>query len=739
VRGTHRIKLGASFGQTAFRQRDAVGTNGRFVFSSLADLEAGRATSFTRTLPGEATRGSGWAAALYLGDTWRPVEPLQLVYGVRVEGSGFGRAPAYSAAADSAFGLSTDRVPEEVHVSPRLGFSWSTGGDRPRSLRGGIGEFRGRTPFSLYAEVLNAGRGARGDAFLSCVGEGQIPVADLRRFRADPSAVPTTCADGSAGVPASGGRPNVAAFAPGFQAPRSWRASLGYDHTLYQRVTLSLDAFYVRGVSQYGVRDLNLASAPAFTLDGEAGRPVFAPAAAIDPGTGTIPIFASRRDARFAQAYEVHSGLRSETGALTVALNGMLSSIGSNFQLSYTLSRARDESSFAFGGPREGFASTITRGDPNRLERAPSDDDRRHTMSAIVGRVLGDAWEVSLIGRAMSGTPYTPWVAGDVNGDGVSNDAAFIFDPASTADPALGAAMRRLLDAAPEHAAACLRANLGGIVRRNGCRTGWEYSLDMRLGYTPDVRTLGRRLSLAVDVGNLPAGMDLLLHGSGGLRGWGQGGWANDDLLLYARGFDPETRSFRYEVNERFGQSRSRAALAGSPFGIQLSARLTVGPNPERDPWGGFIGLGLGDREGAVRIVEILTPASTPPAAGAEQTGVLDRLVPRPIEGILALRDTLGLSGEQAERLEAIRKALEDKNLPIRAEVGAALGGAGGTSPANPAAVFQRLGPRINQGRTHVQEALDQAQAVLTPEQWAKVPEGVRNAVATNSIRVQGT
>lgn len=738
VRGTHRIKLGASFGHTAFRQLDALGSNGSFVFASLADLEAGRATSFTRTLPGEATRGSGWGAALYLGDTWRPSEPLQLVYGVRVEGSGFGAAPARSPAADSAFGLHTDRIPTEVHVSPRLGFTWSTGGDRPRSLRGGIGEFRGRTPFSLYAEVLNAGRGAGGDAFLSCVGEGLVPAIDFRRFREDRSSVPTTCADGSAGVPASRGLPNVAAFAPGFEAPRSWRASLGYGFTLRQRVTLAIDGFYILGLSQYGVRDLNLASAPAFALAAEDGRPVFAPAAAIDSATGTIPLSASRRDGRFAQAYEVHSGLRSRTGAVTVALNGMMAK--TNFQFSYTLSRARDQSSFAFGGPRDGFASTVTRGDPNRPGWAPGDEDRRHSLSAIIGRPLGDAWEVSLIGRAVSGAPFTPWVAGDVNGDGAFNDAAFVFDPASTADAGLGAAMQRLLEAAPEHAAACLRANLGSVVRRNGCRTGWEHTLDMRVAYTPDLSSLGRRLSLGMDVSNLSAGLDLLLHGNGGLRGWGQGAWLNDDVLLYPRGFDPETRSFRYEVNERFGQTRSRAALSGSPFGIQLSARLAVGPNPQRDVWGGFIGLGLGGREGAIRIVERNPPSITPgEQPGAEQESTLDRLLPRPIEGILALRDTLGLSEEQAGRLEAIRKALEEKNLPIRAQLGAALGGTGGAASGNVGAIFEKLGPQLNQGRTNAQDALNQARAVLTREQWERVPESVRNAVAINSVRIQGT
>lgn len=748
VGGTHRLKLGASFNRATFEQRDAVGSNGMFSFASLADLEAGRPTSFTRTLAGATTAGSGWSAALYLGDTWRPFDALQLVYGARVEGSGFGVAPAYSAAAGSAFGLRTDRTPSEVHVSPRLGFSWRLPGDRPRSVRGGVGEFRGRTPFSLYAGVLNAGRGTDGDVFLSCVGPGRVPAADFRRFRADPASVPTTCADGSAGVPASGGLPSVTAFAPDFQAPRTWRASLGYDHTLRPRLTLSLDAFYVRGVSQYGVRDLNLAPAPAFTLGAEGGRPVYAPAAAIDPRTGAVPLSASRRDPRFAQAYEVHSGLASESGALTAALNGMFASIRTNFQASYTLSYTRDQSSFAFGGPREGFGWTITRGDPNRAEWAPGDQDRRHSLTGILGRPLGSAWEVSLIGRATSGAPYTPRVAGDVNGDGAFNDAAFVFDPASTADAGLSAAMQRVLDGAPGHAAACLRANLGSVVRRNGCRGGWEYSLDARIALTPTVGSLGRRLSFGVDVSSLPAGLDLLLHGSDGVHGWGQGGWLTDDVLLYPRGFDPVTRSYRYQANERFGQVRSRAAASGSPFRVQLSGRLTVGPNPDRDPWGGFIGLGMGAREGAVRITEQRpAPVQGTPAgpqklsvqSGPGGGSVLDLLLPRPLEGILALRDTLGLTAEQVERLEAIRKELEEKNLPIRAEIGAALGGTAGVPPSDPGAVFQKVGPRLNLGRRNVQDALDRARTVLTPQQWEKVPDELRNAVAASNIRVQGT
>ncbi len=56
-----------------------------------------------------------------------------------------------------------------------------------------------------------------------------------------------------------------------------------------------------------------------------------------------------------------------------------------------------------------------------------------------------DLIRLSWNGSFRSGTPYTPIVAGDINGDGYANDRAFVFDPAKTADSALAAGMQSLL------------------------------------------------------------------------------------------------------------------------------------------------------------------------------------------------------------------------------------------------------------------------------------------------------
>ena len=729
---THRLKLGGFLNYSGFRQESGTNRLGSFSFHSLADLEAGRPASFSRALAARSSKGAGWNAGLYLGDSWRPTRALQFTYGLRLEGSGYGDAPAYDAAVDSAFGARTDRLPRDLRLSPRLGFSWRLNeqGGALRLLRGGVGEFRGRAPFSLYAGVLEQTGLTGGAAQLFCVGSA-VPTPDWARFETDPASIPSACLDaGAGGGPQTGRGRAVSVFGEEFGAPRSWRASLGYQAQLRRTLRGSLDVSYARGAGLFGARDLNLREQPAFRLAAEGGRPVFIEAGGIVPRTGEVSLFGSRRDARFAQVFELYSGLESSTQQATLSLNGMLLPRRLSFQASYTLTRSRDEASFAGGSAQQGFAGTPTRGDPNRLEWAPSDMDRRHGLVGIVGLQLGPAAELALVGRASSGAPFTPLVGGDVNGDGARNDAAFVLDPAATTDAALAAAMRRVLDTAPGRVRDCLRAQLGELAARNSCRGPWTHSLDLRATLRPQLARLGlgRRLSLSADALNLGAGLDRLLHGAGDLRGWGQSRGRPDDVLLYPRGFDAATRQFRYEVNERFGQDRARRQAFGSPFNLQLSARVALGAQPGQAPIAALASGGpAGGGAGAGARRQARAEAGAEGRRRFEPDAFLARALPEPIGLILALRDTLKLTPEQTTRLQQLADSLAEKNRPIRDEVAAALAAAG--EQATPGELFQRVGPRLNEGRRNVQAALEQARALLTPEQWRRLPASVRNAV----------
>src|SRR5207244_13335513 len=92
-----------------------------------------------------------------------------------------------------------------------------------------------------------------------------------------------------------------------------------------------------------------------------------------------------------------------------------------------------------------GLANPTRAGDPSLLEWATTDYQRRHALLATATLAIGDAVELGVIGRLLSGLPFTPLVGSDINGDGARNDRAFLFDPATATDTAVANGMRALL------------------------------------------------------------------------------------------------------------------------------------------------------------------------------------------------------------------------------------------------------------------------------------------------------
>jgi hypothetical protein len=740
---THRIRLGGLFNTTRTTQQIASNPFGSFTFNSLADFEANRPAAFSRSLSVRERESGGYNAALYLGDTWRPRQTLQLTYGVRLEGSGVASQPAHNPEVERVFGFRTDAIPGEVHLSPRVGFSYTLGareGAQPLGvLRGGFGEFRARPAFALFGAARDATGLPDAQLQLSCIGAA-APVPDWQAYVAGTAGFPETCSDGDFLAQASGRAPAVTLFDSDFGAPRSWRASLGFQRRVMQFLGVSIDATYAQGVNLSGATDINLVGAPRFTLADEGGRPVFVSPAAIDPRTGQVGFLDSRVHPQFGSVMMMQSNLSSRTTQLTMGLSGFLPQWRVFFQSSYTLGSSRDQGSAAggfggFGGGMGGFgggmggASTSlpsTAGDPRDRDWAASDFDRRHMLNLTLGRQVRPWLDVTAIGRATAGAPFTPLIGADINGDGARNDRAFIFDPSATSDPAVGGAMSRLLEAAPSRVRDCLAEQVGTVAERNSCRGPWSYTLDFRANLRPELpRGLGRRLTISVDAVNSLAGVDRLLHGADGLRGWGQNN-RPDAVLLYPRGFDAGSQRFVYEVNERFGTPRQGNLALRNPFQLQVQGQFAVGRVPQG--FGGMMmgtGGGRGGRGGGWTGA---TGGGAPQAGGQGEggpvAGMLARAFPNPADRILELRDTLGLTEEQVERLQVVADTLRERQEALRAAVQEQVGGRG---QADPMEMFRRLQPRLAEARGHSEQALRDAEAILTPEQWARVPAEIRN------------
>jgi hypothetical protein len=426
--------------------------------------------------------------------------------------------------------------------------------------------------------VLGAPGTVGAETQLVCVGAG-VPIPDWSAYATGQAAIPSQCADSASGaaVPA---RPNVTTFDPRFKAPHALRASLA----LLQHVgtwSLTVEGAYARGKSQYGFRDLNLAGAPRFSLADEGGRPVYVPADSIVPATGTVSPTASRVQPAFGRVVLIRSDLESDTKQLSVALSGGTRR-GATVRVSYTLTRSRDQSSFACCSASQGFAAPTTAGDPNVPEWATSDLERRHALLATATYPLSDGLEIGMVGRLLSGAPFTPLVGSDLNGDGARNDRAFLFDPATESDTAIATGMRSLLSSASAGLRGCLQRQLGRIAARNSCTGPWQPSLDLQINWHPAWFGADRRLTLSLLTVNLLGGLDEWLHGAAQRQGWGNSS-SPDPVLLYVRGFDPGTERFRYAVNGRFGSLASAVGGVVAPFQLALQGQLTLGPSSGGD------------------------------------------------------------------------------------------------------------------------------------------------------------
>lgn len=568
------------------RQDGGANRLGSFGYNSIDDFARNQPTSYVRTLTQPVRDGSTWNTAAAFSHSFAPSRFFGLLWGARVEADGFGSAPARNPALEQALGVRTGAAPARLHVSPRVGFSYRYNRDRDNgsgmsvnnvgrffrpaqgTLRGGIGEFRDLLRPDVLADAA-AGTGLPGaTAVLSCIGAA-VPVADWSAFQADPASVPTECAGGG-GVLAERA-PAVSLIDPHYDVPRSWRASLDWS-TSFGAWLVHAGALGSYDLSQPGMVDANFSADQQFTLDAENGRPMYVSTAAIDPGTGAVSAAESRRSDQFGRVATRVSDLRGYGEQLTIGVSPDPFNSRNRFSfytsLNYTLQASRRQ--------YRGFDGAAF-GDPRRLEWSAGANDARHIVILSGGFFVPKVGTVTFFSRVQSGLPFTPIVQGDVNGDGRGGDRAYVPDfmrQSADVDPGLAAQLQSLVESGSESARDCIRRYRGKVADRNGCRGPWTQSLNMELRpWIPG--KFARRFRPTLYFQNVLAGVDQMLHGSDGLRGWGSPA-VPDPVLLVPRGFDAAAKRFQYDVNARFADTRPGHTALSNPFRLVLDFSMDL-------------------------------------------------------------------------------------------------------------------------------------------------------------------
>jgi len=182
---THRFR-GLLWGRLdGLREEGLSNGLGTYTFSSIDEFVARRASTFSRTLTEPPRDGKVWNLATALAHTFGATRYFNVQYGARVEVDGFASSPARNPALEQALGVRTGVAPSRVHVSPRVGFTFTYNRDKDNgqgtmqnqtgryyrymsgTLRGGIGEFRDLLRPNILADASAATGLNNGSTFLN--------------------------------------------------------------------------------------------------------------------------------------------------------------------------------------------------------------------------------------------------------------------------------------------------------------------------------------------------------------------------------------------------------------------------------------------------------------------------------------------------------------------------------------------------------------------------------------------
>jgi hypothetical protein len=374
-------------------------------------------------------------------------------------------------------------------VSPRLGFNYDVKGDRSLILRGGTGVFTGRIPFAwLGYAFYNDG-----------IGYGAFDVNNVAgKNKGD------VLKDGAKSFAFNNGQGNltqVDAMANNFKMPQVMRSSFAIDHTV-NGYKITLEGIYTKTMTDLKFQQVNLKdSVKYFTYDALKQMPIYLSGGA----TG------QKLNTGFSNAYELSNTDQGYRYSLTAQISKSYN-FGLNFMVAYTYGESYDLTN----GIRNSMESnwqlnqSLT---PNNPTLAYSNFDIRHRIISQFGYTKtwkkGSYSSISGVLSAQSGTPFTyGFVNSTIANTPQTAGLAYIFKDETEAtkylvdDAKLGTAAvqaKAFMDFVNSNES--LSSRKGNFTERNGGRTPWNATLDLKLLHTIKISN-GHELQFSLDIIN---------------------------------------------------------------------------------------------------------------------------------------------------------------------------------------------------------------------------------------------
>jgi hypothetical protein len=431
--GNHTFKMGGDFLRTNDVLDNLFQEGGVYSYNNINDFivdytnftssgalrTAGRVCSTSTRLAGQCytsnyAQGFGQPRfefnttdlAFFIQDDWRATPRLTVNLGVRYEIELMPEPQIPNPLYQQTGEFPTDKN----NFGPRIGFAYDLTGDGRTSVRGGAGVYYGRLINSTISNAITNTGVDRGQVQFSIspssTGAPAPPIF--------PNVIPTPASVANptgANIPGS----SIVVLAPDLHLPQIIQADFIVERQVSRNTIVSASYLTSRGRFLPVFVNKNIApSTQTATLTVSGGE--FAGQSV------TVPVYTSRLDSRFFNITEVRGAVESAYHALVLQANRRLTN-GLQFQINYTLSRARDN-----GQTSVTFTSTNTPTDPYNLglDRGPANFDipHRFVASAVwsprkfrldesaVGNAIFSGWTLAPIVTAQSGRPYSAGVSG---------------------------------------------------------------------------------------------------------------------------------------------------------------------------------------------------------------------------------------------------------------------------------------------------------------------------------------
>ncbi len=551
--------------------------------------------------PGRTQRdaAAAWTlrnSGLFLQDTWKINDRLNITYGVRYDRAGTSDRPLRNAAvaapavagrygttnatlvrATGGFGLdNTNTIDGEDLIQPRFGFNYRFDTKRATQIRGGFGLFGGAAlnvwlgnPFANNGQALNT-VGCGTLTFSACPTTGGV-------FSADP--------DNQRPIGTSASTVDV--LMPGVSQPSVWKANLAIEHELpWYGMVASLE--YMRTDVNTGIyfQDLNL-GAP--TRIGQDGRQLFwteqGYTASCYTGGGNFSSngactgYRARAlsNASFTNVMAISETKKGSGNLVTLALNSGRSK-GLRWSAAYTYTEMTEVSNLS--------SSTSASNWQGRASFNPNEDVASNSAYLVKDRVnLSLTWEKAFFGKykttfgafyeGRTGKPYSWTFNNDMNGDDVrSNDLMYIpkaFGSGEVVfygDTATSKVNEQkfwdVVNANKE-----LRNAAGGVVGRANAFAPWTNSIDMRISQELPGLFAGNKGVLVFDFMNV-GNMINKRWGRINEIGFATAGGNSRSFVDYAGMQDGK---YVYQVRDQVEDFVTKQTKGESQWAVQVTAR----------------------------------------------------------------------------------------------------------------------------------------------------------------------